>query len=338
MRYIGNKTRLLPFIMRTVKRSGIAIGSVHDAFAGTASVARAFKTLGSRVHTSDLLVSSYVFQRAYVVARHADPDLPELARELSEASPSEGFVTRHFSPVGERMYFTPENATRIDGAREELGRWRSSGRVDEDSYYVLLAGIIEGADRIANTAGVYASYMKRWQPNSRRRFAVTAVAPVSGQQPATAYLMDATEAARSVGEVDLIYIDPPYNSRQYVAYYHIPEIIARGWSDSAPPVRGKVGLLAGKEGRSDWSHGRRVQKLFTGLLAATRAKHALVSFNSEGHLAPEALHSLLEKAAVDGVVSHFTQGYRRYRADSERKGRHYHLDRALEHLYLVRLR
>jgi adenine-specific DNA methylase len=103
-------------------------------------------------------------------------------------------------------------------------------------------------------------------------------------------------------------------------------------------VRGKVGLLAGKEGRSDWSHGRRVQKLFTGLLAATRARHALVSFNSEGHLAPGALTALLEKAAVDGIVSHFTQGYRRYRADSERTGRHYHLDRALEHLYLVRLR
>lgn len=338
MRYIGNKTRLLPFIMRTVKRSGIAVGSVHDAFAGTASVARAFKMLGSRVHSSDLLMSSYVFQRAYVVARNADPDLAELARELSEVAPVEGFITRHFSPAAERMYFTPENASRIDGAREELGRWHSSGRVDEDSYYILLAGIIEGADRVANTAGVYASYMKRWQPNSRRRFAVTAVPPVSGQQPATAYLMDATEAARSVGEVDLVYIDPPYNSRQYVAYYHIPEIIARGWSDSDPLVRGKVGLLAGKEGRSDWSHGRRVQKMFTGLLAATKAKHALVSFNSEGHLPPETLHALLAKASVDGAVSHFTQGYRRYRADRERQGRHYHLDRALEHLYLVRLR
>jgi adenine-specific DNA methylase len=103
-------------------------------------------------------------------------------------------------------------------------------------------------------------------------------------------------------------------------------------------VRGKVGLLAGKEGRSDWSHGRRVQKLFTALLSATKARHALVSFNSEGHLAPQALHALLAKAAVDGEVAHFTQGYRRYRADSERVGRHYHLDRALEHLYLVQLR
>ncbi|HWL39902.1 MAG TPA: DNA adenine methylase [Gemmatimonadaceae bacterium] len=339
MRYIGNKTRLLPFIMRTVKRCGIGIGSVHDAFAGTASVARAFKSLGWRVHSSDLLMASYVFQRAYVVAQRAHPQLAELARELSELPPRPGFITRHFSPAGDRMYFTADNAGRIDSSREQLEAWRGSRNLDDDTYYLLLAGIIEGADRVANTAGVYASYMKRWQPNSKRRFAVTVVAPLPGQQPATAYLMDATEAARAVGEVDLLYIDPPYNSRQYVAYYHIPEIIARGWSSGgAPRVRGKVGLLAGKEGRSDWSHGRRVQKLFSGLLAATDARHALVSFNSEGHLAPDALRDLLTKASIDGEVAHFKQGYRRYRADSERKGRHYHTDKATEHLYLVRLR
>jgi adenine-specific DNA-methyltransferase len=235
------------------------------------------------------------------------------------------------------MYFTAENAGRIDAAREELEAWRRAGTIGDDSYYVLLAAIIEGADRVANTAGVYASYMKRWQPNAVRAFGIVPEKPTKGA-PADAHLMDAAEAAQQIGEVDLIYIDPPYNSRQYVAYYHIPEILARGWADSAPEIRGKVGLLAGSEGRSQWSHGRRVRKLFAALLGATGARHALVSFNSEGHLAPEDLTSLLAGAAVDGEVSHFTQDYRRYRADSERVGRHYHRDMALEHLYLVRLR
>jgi adenine-specific DNA methylase len=81
-----------------------------------------------------------------------------------------------------------------------------------------------------------------------------------------------------------------------------------------------------------------VRKLFAGLLSATGAKHALVSFNSEGHLTPESLHALLAETATDGKVSHFTHSYRRYRADSEREGRHYHKDVALEHLYLIRLR
>ena len=343
MRYIGNKTRLLPFILRTLKRSGIGVGSVHDAFAGTASVSRALKEKGWRVHSSDLLMSSYVFQRAYVTADSAHPMLQDMVRELGSLAPQAGFMTAHFSPSNGsggsgRMYFTPENAGRIDAAREELERWRKGGKLDEDNYYLLLAAIIEGADRVANTAGVYASYMKRWQPNAKRRFELVAEEPVKGAQPARAMLMDATDAARAVGGVDLLYIDPPYNARQYVAYYHIPEILARGWSDSAPAIRGKVGLLAGEEGRSQWSHSRRVQRLFSALLAASGAQHALVSFNSEGHLAPDALQTLLTEASVDGRVAHYTQRYRRYRADSDREGRHYHGDIALEHLYLVRLR
>jgi adenine-specific DNA-methyltransferase len=343
MRYIGNKTRLLPFILRTLKRSGIGVGSVHDAFAGTASVSRALKQKGWRVHSSDLLMSSYVFQRAYVAADSADPLLDDMAAQLSSLPLREGFITAHFSPShgsggSGRMYFTPENAGRIDAAREELERWSKGGKIDEDTYYLLLAAIIEGADRVANTAGVYASYMKRWQPNAKRRFSLVSEMPVKGAQPASAMLMDATEAARSIGAIDLLYIDPPYNARQYVAYYHIPEILARGWTDSIPAIRGKVGLLAGEEGRSLWSHSRRVQRLFSALLAATGARHALVSFNSEGHLAPEALQTLLTKASIDGRVAHYTQRYRRYRADSEREGRHYHGDKATEHLYLVRLR
>ena len=343
MRYIGNKTRLLPFILRTLRRSGIGVGSAHDAFAGTASVSRALREKGWQVHSSDLLMSSYVFQRAYVVAENAGQNLEEQASELASLPPREGFITRHFSPATSdakagRMYFTPENAGRIDAAREELESWRESGKIGADDYYLLLAAIIEGADRVANTAGVYASYMKRWQPNAKRAFDIVPEKPIKGAQPAEAHLMDATEAAKQIGEVDLVYIDPPYNSRQYVAYYHIPEILARGWTDSAPAIRGKVGLLAGSEGRSQWSHGRRVKKLFSALLAATGARHALVSFNSEGHLTPDALQSLLAAASVDGEVSHFTQSYRRYRADSEREGRHYHRDTAQEHLYLVRLR
>ncbi len=348
MRYIGNKTRLLPFILRTLKESGIAVGSAHDAFAGTASVSRALKAGGWRVHSSDLLMSSYVFQRAYVVADDVDPAVDKWARHLSGLPVSEGFITRHFSPgskgsgvggdAAARMYFTVENAGRIDSAREELESLKLAGEVDEDSYYILLAGIIEGADRVANTAGVYASYMKRWQPNAARAFRVVVEKPIKGAQPATAELLDATESARRLGEVDLLYVDPPYNSRQYVAYYHIPEILARGWSEKAPAIRGKVGLLAGDEGRSQWSHGRRVKKLFSGLLAASGAKHALVSFNSEGHLGPDSMQALLMEASANGEVSHFTQRYRRYRADSERTGRHYHRDIAHEHLYLIRLR
>src|SRR6266550_7357621 len=143
MRYIGNKTRLLPFILRTLGKSGIPVGSVHDAFAGTASVSRALKSEGWRVHSSDLLMSSYVFQRAYVVADSADPSIREMAAELSGLSPRESFISLNFSPAGGstsegRMYFTPDNAGRIDASREVLEDWRKEKKVGEDDYFLLL--------------------------------------------------------------------------------------------------------------------------------------------------------------------------------------------------------
>ena len=87
--------------------------------------------------------------------------------------------------------------------------------------------------------------------------------------------LDGCDGRRAeIGDVDLLYVDPPYNSRQYVAYYHIPRSWHGGGRTRPRRSAGKVGLLAGDEGRSQWSHGRRVKKLFAGLLSATGAKHA----------------------------------------------------------------
>ena len=80
-----------------------------------------------------------------------------------------GFIGAHFAPAGGRMYFTQENADRIDAIRRRLHEWWTSGLIQDDAYYVLLAALIEGADRVANTAGVYAAYIKRWQAKCEAR-------------------------------------------------------------------------------------------------------------------------------------------------------------------------
>jgi adenine-specific DNA-methyltransferase len=222
MRYIGNKTKLLPFLRAAIARLGLDPGVVHDAFAGTAAVGRALKADGWRVHSSDLMTYSYVMQRAYVVAsgvikfetlaaadeavrtaldgrhrgslagvpitnvpsaaaRHAATaaNVQTVANHLSRGiEPIDGFLSRHFAPAGGRMYFTEENARRIDAARTTLHQWRLDRLIGDDAYYVLLAAVIEGADRVANTAGVYAAYIKRWQPNALRPFAIVAEPPL----------------------------------------------------------------------------------------------------------------------------------------------------------------
>jgi adenine-specific DNA-methyltransferase len=376
MRYIGNKTRLLPFIHSALRRLEIEPGSAHDAFAGTASVGRALKAAGWRVASSDIMTYSYVFARAYVVAqqvpgvrdlRAGDADFRQALRSASfrrraeartEAGlaggvgalaavaeyltswlePERGFIADHFGPAGGRMYYTAENAERIDAVRRHLHHWRSAGLIGDDAFYVLLAALLEAADRVANTAGVYAAYIKQWQPNALRSLVIAPEIPRRGPRGSTAHCADAAAVARSLGPVDLLYVDPPYNARQYMGYYHLPEIIARGWFDQRPIIRGKTGLLDGDTQRSAWCSPQRAQLALAELLAATGARHVLVSYNSEGLLPEATLRAALADAAIDGHVRRFTRHYRRYRADRDRAGRRYRGDRVRELLYYVRLR
>ncbi len=143
-------------------------------------------------------------------------------------------------------------------------------------------------------------------------------------------------AAAALGPVDLLYIDPPYNSRQYSGYYHVPEVIARGWFESTPVLHGKTGLLRDGSQRSDWCSPRKVGNALRTLLETSGARHVLVSYNSEGLLPAPALRKILAEHSIDGSVRLFTKGYKRYRADSDREGRRYSGDRVEERLYYVR--
>jgi adenine-specific DNA-methyltransferase len=368
MRYIGNKTRLLPFILGALRRLGLAPGSAHDAFAGTAAVGRALKAAGWRVASSDLMSYSYVFQQAYVVAQEV-PSLRPLAQHdpavrramtlwkgdpalsprenalravgeylARERPPQKGFVTSHFSPAGDRMYFTEENASRIDSSRVALHEWLEKGWIDSSIHFILLAALLEGADRVANTAGVYAAFIKSWQGNAKRPLSIVPELPVKGVRGSTAHRTDALSLAGSLGPIDLLYIDPPYNARQYPGYYHVPEIIARGWFDGPVTLRGKTGLPPKDGQQSDWCSPRRVRSALEQLLAATGARHALVSYNSEGLLPDTELRAVLREASVDGKVRRFSKVYRRYRADAEHAARRYKGTEVRELLYHARLR
>jgi len=371
VRYIGNKTRLLPFILETVTALGIGPGSAHDACAGTAVVGRELKAAGWRVASSDIMTYSYVFQRAYVVSqrvpsfadlRAGDPEVRRairsprfreaVARRGTSAlslvceylarwlEPERGFIAAHYGPAGGRMYFTDENAMRIDAIRTRLNDWHAEGLIGDDAFYVLLAALIEAADRVANTAGVYAAYIKSWQPNAKRALDLDPRLPLRGARGSTAHLADAQKVASQLGPVELLYIDPPYNSRQYAGYYHIPEIIARGWFETVPVVRGKTGLVrdAGGSTRSAWCTATGAERSLRDLLAATEARHVLVSYNSEGLLGETSLQRVLSEASVDGRSRRFVRDYRRYRADSDHARRRYRVDALRELLYHAKLR
>lgn len=344
MRYIGNKTRLLQFIRRVLKQRGITAGTAIDPFCGTAAVSRALKRWGFSVVASDLMEYAYVFARAYVQTatlptREQLPgarDLRSIIQRLNALPSQSGFIHANFSPGdgSERMYFTSENAGRIDAIRSQLEQWRRSGELNEDAYYLLLAALIEAADRVANTTGVYAAFVKSWQPNAVRSLELRRERLVRGNS-CHAHRIDAVQLVTEHDPFDLLYLDPPYNSRQYPGYYHVPELLALGWFDQPPDLRGKTGLLPDEEKRSDWCSRTRAERALETLLAGARCKHIVMSYNAEGIIPESSIERMFREYGLRDTFKRYRTGYRRYRSDADGDNRKYKADSVAEYLYCV---
>jgi len=273
-------------------------------------------------------------------AAPAGPGAGDVVAYLNSLPRRPGFVHRHFSPRGEvgrrfgRMYFTTANAARIDAIRDTLHDWHESGRLDDDGFHVLLAALLEAADRVANTTGVYASFVKTWQPNARRRLKLRPPAIVPGNG-CRAEQRDALELVRDEPDFDLLYLDPPYNARQYPGYYHVPEIIATGWYDGRVQLRGKTGLMPDEELRSDWSRRGRCEDAFEELVATARWRHLVMSYNGEGIIPEGTIERVLKANGRAGTYRKYRRDYKRYRSDADGENRNYAGDRVEEYLYCV---
>ncbi len=371
MRYIGNKTRLLPFLLEGMDTLGVTGAVACDPFSGTASVGRALKLRGWRVHCGDVLALSYAFQvtrvaldrtprfpssllrangdaTASVETRsRGEASLRSVIRELESRPPVHGFISEHYSPAGSaarlhgRMYFTSANAGVIDAVREGIEAWTTSGMLDRDQSQPLIASLIQAADRVANTTGVYASFVKSWQPNSRRPLELRAVRPAAppshSARGCTAFRGTAVEMLDRAGAIDLVYLDPPYNERQYPGYYHIPELIAQGWNPP-PELRGKTGLIPDEDLRSDWCRRGRCEQALQTVLEHSDARHILLSYNEEGLIPLPRVEEILRDSGVADSYRRVGQGYRRYRSDADGPSRRYRRDRVREWLHYVRRR
>jgi len=389
MRYIGNKTKLLPFIGTVLDRLGLANGRAADPFAGTASVAQYLKSRGFATDSSDIMTYSYAFQRAYVqldcvpafsrVLRE-DRDLAAARRrqdfQASVASrfhnqtdlftgasdaKADGlrdvlvyldsylpavtsFITREYSADAAapdevaRMFFTAANGSRIDAIRTRLHEWLVGELLSEDEYYLLLACLLEAADAVANTTGVYAAFVKSWQGNALKPLRLADPELVTNTGLAChAHIQDANRFIRQLGQVDVAYLDPPYNTRQYSSYYHVPELIALGWFDDEPQLRGKTGLIPDEDKKSPWSVASECVAAFRDLIANLEATYVLLSYNSEGIIPAEAVESVFEEFGRPNTFRRFAVDYARYRSDKDHEQRKYKADRVTEYVFAVEL-
>ncbi len=329
MNYIGSKRKLSEFINGTVHEvcgNDLSDKVFCDLFAGTGIVGRNFKTKTRQVIANDLEYYSYVLNRNYI-GNSSAVEIDDLMEKLNRLKGKKGFVAQQYGENGMagRLYFSQENAQRIDAIRQQIEAWKQDNTLTQDQYFFLLASLIESADKVANTASVYGAYLKHIKKSAARPLELTSAHFEETSTTHRAYQEDGNVLIHKI-EGDILYLDPPYNSRQYGANYHLLNTIAK-YDTFAP--RGKTGLR--DYNRSAYSSKNDVATAFEELIKNAQFKHVFLSYNNEGLMSPEVVKNILSKY---GKYDLATTEYQRFKADKT-QNRNHKANSTTEYLHIL---
>ncbi|MCL5946580.1 MAG: DNA adenine methylase [Chloroflexi bacterium] len=301
IKYIGSKRAILPQIIAIVRR----IPDVHrvcDLFAGTTRVAQALKIQGLFVVSNDLASYSEVFSRTYIQADARTVDrkrIAELLAYLQRVSPHPGYFTHTFCE--EARYFQPHNGAKIDAIRQAIDSVATNG--EEKS--ILLTSLLLAADRVDSTTGLQMAYLKEWAPRSYQPLELRMPHLLPGE--GLALRRDANLLAKELDDIDLAYIDPPYNQHSYFSNYHIWETLVRNDSPETYGVAQK--RVDCRVNKSPYNLKSEIRAVFQDLVSSLRAKYLLISFNNEGFLDIDDIEGILSEV---GYVAYVGIDFKRY--------------------------
>lgn len=323
MRYIGSKIASLSAIARAIAASGICARSLCDPFAGTCTVARYFKSLGLRVVTGDVLLLSYVQQISYIETNRRPSFIKALAQcgnigstatasetvlaYLMGLEPTSSFLSAEYSPLGrsQRKFLTADNAGRADAIRNQIAAWTEMGVLSAREFSYLLSALLEAIDRVANTAGTYYAYLKSFNRKSLQAIRLLPPAIVNNGQRNQAHLSDALDLVGRA-DTDVLYLDPPYNGRNYGGYYHLPESVVR-WDRLA--VRGKSGVPVCKLSDSPYYHRSTAADALRELVRVSRARCILLHYATDGFITHHQILRILRSRGRTAVTNWSVRKY-----------------------------
>lgn len=307
-RYLGNKYKLLPFITKVVEKECENVSTVADIFAGTGVVASAF--LDKKLITNDILYSNYICHLAWLGSEeYSEEKIISLIMEYNNRNVSQdNYMSENFGDT----YFSLEDCRKIGFIRQDIEDRFKGGDINARERALLITSLLYAMDKIANTCGHYDAYRKGAEFERHLELAVPRP-DADLNENNVCYNMDTNELAGDI-EADLVYIDPPYNSRQYCDAYHLLENVAR-WDK--PKVFGVARKMDRTALKSDYCT-QKAASAFETLIDSIHAKYILLSYNnmaekgndrSNAKISDDDIMRILKKK---GTVKVFAEDYKAF--------------------------
>ncbi len=267
-RFLGNKYKLLGFIEDIVNEKCNGFSVFCDIFAGTGVVGERFNEKNIKIITNDFLAGNYIPLKAFLGTSQID--FEEIEKKIDLLNNLEADDDNYFSEHFGNTYFTLENARKIGAIREKIDEIAKN----ENEKTVLITSLLYAVDKVANTVGHYDAYRKKLDTTQPLRLLIPDFEPENNLNNEV-YKEDANQLIKKIS-CDVLYIDPPYNSRQYSDAYHLLENLV-AWEK--PPVYGKAKKMDRSHIKSEYCL-KSAPKAFADLISNANCKHILVSYNN----------------------------------------------------------
>ncbi|MDB0016960.1 DNA adenine methylase [Acidimicrobiia bacterium] len=316
MRYYGGKSKLLDLISEGVSETNLTSDSIFlDAFSGTSVVGEYFKKKDFTVYSNDTLHHCFTLAKGLIEInnepkfRKFDEDIFFILNSLKGIT---GFLTKHYSPYknNERQYFSVDNAMKIDAINFKIHEYLTNGLISSREFYYLKTSLLKAINLVSNVSGTYGAYLKSWDTRALNDLKLEHPNLYDNKKKNKAFNEDINNLATRI-KVDIAYLDPPYNSRQYHSNYFIPELLSRGWFDKKYEPKGVTGMVDFSNLKSQYSSKKFAYKQLEDLIVNLNCKYILLSYNNEGIVDSDKIKKLL---SGKGDLKIINKEHKRYRS------------------------
>jgi len=335
MRFIGNKELINSEIKKILEEHGLANKglTLFDAFCGTGAISDFLKD-SFNLFANDMLKWCVIYTRGRICGKTCTFEKLGYDPFLffnGNSKKVKGFFYKQYSPGGsKRMYFSKNNAGRIDYFRTTIENWKEENRINENEYSFLLASLIESVSTISNTAGVYGAFLKHWDPRALKPIEFKKVEYKNSFHINVEFNNSKIEDIVSDIDCDILYLDPPYTQNQYGTQYHLLETLVLYDNPTVSPI---TGSRSTSPMRSDWSKDYKSHILFDKILAKTKAKYIIFSYSKDGFMSKSFIESSMKRYGKADTFVCKKIDYRKYtNHKSKEKNDHF------EYLFYIELK